>query len=137
MKKASGGKRQTIGTSVYRRPGFQAPKLVQIPNSVTGNVLPSSLKDGESVKPPDKNTPTIGYLNATTTKSPKRKETTGTSPRSSQSTYSSQQDPAMKDQEGWWNKRSQSSSRSQTPSDTSEQRVSLLLIMLVLLLLCY
>ena len=123
LKKSTGhGNRRTTGTSVYRRPGFQAPKSVLIPNSVTGNVLPSTVKDGESVKPPDKNTPTIGYLNATTTvKSPRR--TAGKHSSSSQSSYVQQDN--MKEQETWWTK-SQSSSRSQTPSDTlDQQQVSL------------
>ena len=117
LKKSSGaGNRNRNGTAVYRRPGFQTPQTVQIPNSITGNVLPSSVKDGEPIKPPDKNTPTIGYLNATTTvKSPRR---TGGKKTPSQSSYTTQGSSA-KEQEMWWSK-SQSSSRSQTPSDTSE-----------------
>lgn len=106
------------GASVYRRPGFQAPKTVQIPNSVTGNVLPQTLKDGESVKPPDKHTPTIGYLNATTTVTPKR---AGKNPKSSQSAGNPS---SMSEQESWWRKSESSrSSRSQTPSDILEQKV--------------
>lgn len=117
LKKASGKDRKMTGTSVYRRPGFQAPKSVQIPNSVTGNVLPQTLKDGESVKAPDKNTPTIGYLNAGTTVGPKR---SGKSPKNSQSTAN----PSMTEQESWWRKSESSrSSRSQTPSDILEQKV--------------
>ena len=112
------------GTSVYRRPGFQTPRSVQIPNSVTGNVLPSAVKDGEPVKPPNKTTPTISYLNAktTVTKSPKR----GESSSSSQGQFGPMK-TSMKEEERWWS-RSQSSSRSsrsQTPSDTTEQKVSL------------
>ena len=107
------------GTAGYVRPGFQAPRSITIPNSVTGNVMPSAVKDGVPVKPPDKSTPTIGYLNATTiVKSPRR---TGNK-KSSLTSYDGS-GKSVKEEENWWRK-SQSSSRSETPSDTLESRVS-------------
>lgn len=114
-------------TSQYRRPGFQAPRTVTIPNSVTGNVYPTVVKDGVPSKGPDKNTPTISYLNAQTTKS--RKSSSDSTPNHQDSTVSSQV-PKESD-ESWWRK-SHSSSQSITPSETPEPKVSVCKIIILL-----
>jgi hypothetical protein len=115
LKKSTGqsvGRRMT-GSSQYRRAGFQTASSVAIPNSVTGNVYPSIVtKDGVVTKP-DKNTPTIGYLNTQSTTSPARRPSGGTaSPRSKDVTFSSQ---IGSSNESWWRKPSQESSLSATP----------------------
>lgn len=118
-KKSGSGIRRQTGSSQYRRPGFQAPRLVTIPNSVTGNVLPSRVAEGKSVKPPDKTTPVISYLNSKSEKSPARKSSKDASPSH---TYSSQLSQGQAE-DNWWRK-SHGSSMSTTPTGTPEPRVS-------------
>ena len=122
MQGKSTSRRQT-GSSLYRRPGFQAPKSMAIPNSVTGNVLPSkvSMETITTTKHPDPNLPTISYLGAKTVVSPSR------SSKDSKRPSTSSVDaivPREGDQENWWKERqSVSSSRSISPSsDYSRSR---------------
>ena len=65
LRKAKGdaGKGKKTGSAEYRRAGFQAPKKMTIPNSVTGNVLPSKVSMehlGKMETPQSKST--ISYL---------------------------------------------------------------------------
>ena len=61
--KGDGGKVKKTGSSTYRRAGFQAPTKVTIPNSVTGNVLPSKVSmDNPAKLEAPSTTTTISYL---------------------------------------------------------------------------
>ena len=115
--------RNRANTSQYRRPGFQAPRTVTIPNSVTGNVYPSVVKDGETTKKPDKNTPTIGYLNSQATPSKSsRKSSTDASPSHVSSTANNLV-PKEGQEDNWWRKSRSSSQSTGTPAETPEPKV--------------
>lgn len=118
VRKASGIQtRRATGKSSYVRPGtgLNTPSIT-IPNSVTGNVLPSKLVAGTSVKAPDKSTPTIGYLNSQTTQSKK----TGHTSTESSHTFGSQ---VPSKEESWWKHSRDSTS---TAGDTPEPHVSII-----------
>ena len=72
-KKATGkdvGLGKKTGAATYRRPGFQAPKLLTLPNSVTGNVLPDKVNmDTHTIT--DKGSTVISYMGLETTKPPR------------------------------------------------------------------
>ena len=67
------GSRKKVGSTVYRRAGFQAPKVMTIPNSVTGNVLPNkvNMENPTTVIPPS-TTAIISFLAKNPQASPSR-----------------------------------------------------------------
>ena len=59
------------GSASYRRPGFQAPKVMTIPNSVTGNVLPDRVRmDKLAMQEKPQSQATISYLDKKTVVAP-------------------------------------------------------------------
>ena len=98
--KGSSKPKKHVGSSNYRRAGWQAPKSVTIPKSVTNNVLPIrvNVTDNKLENPDTKST--ISYLksNEIPYGDQKRRKSSGTvvktnlpreSPRESISSYSS------------------------------------------------
>lgn len=91
----SGDGRKKVGSSNYRRAGYQAPTTMAIPNSVTGNILPNkvSTENISKVEIPQ-STATTSYLKGSRTSSvrktdssSKKSETSLASPRGSVSSY--------------------------------------------------
>ena len=98
--KGSKSKKQ-VGSSNYRRAGWQAPKSVSIPNSVTGNILPVKVNVTDNTLETPPSTATTSYLksNEMPYRNQGRRKSSGTgvtnglstrsSPRESVSSYSS------------------------------------------------
>lgn len=72
LKKLKGGaSKKNVGSTGYKRPGYQAPKSMIIPNSVTGNVLPDkvNMTDIRKVDSPQTKSAT-SYLTSGTKETP-------------------------------------------------------------------
>lgn len=84
--------RKKVGSASYRRPGFQAPKTMTIPNSVTGNVTPDRV-NMETHQFEKGGNVAIGFMGLQTTQPPrgyaqKSKGTTSSSAKRTTSTSS-------------------------------------------------
>ncbi len=70
LKNAGIDNKKKFGSANYRRAGYQAPKTMLIPNSVTGNVLPNKVTtDNLSKVEVPKDMATISYLKTNKNKS--------------------------------------------------------------------
>ena len=75
-----------VGSASYRRAGWQAPKSMLIPNSVTGNVLPNKVNVTDNKVESPQSKATISYLKGgkeATYGEQTRKRSSGQGPRGS------------------------------------------------------